>query len=293
MNSRRPRSRTGPISRPTPRRSWNNAQRDTRSSCFPEGDRASRTSLRCRDCRRDGIAVFQADDACAPIWRDSGRPAPDVYFSTQGPADLSPSQVHAARPSTTIRIATAGGRDHRAGWSAPHVHNALAARLLLGWLRRAIGAVWRVSGGGLAAARAWPTRATARVDRRQHNANPDSGARGHRSSGGRRPPRPAGAGRHGRGRPPRAGLPPRDRRLAKERAHRVAACHRPACRAKRWPPSSRRADFFRRRRIVIAGRAAPMAGERAVLVNGSALHADASGGACDRGHNRGWTRTCS
>jgi UDP-N-acetylmuramoyl-tripeptide--D-alanyl-D-alanine ligase len=126
----------------------------------------------------DGIAVFPADDRCAPIWRDLAGLRRIVDFATEGPATVT-AQVRPGAEGSRIRIATPAGPidTSLAVGGAHNAHNALAAAaccLGLGLAPQAIGA-------GLAAFRAVPGRGTRLAAAHgtvviddSYNANPDS-----------------------------------------------------------------------------------------------------------------------
>jgi UDP-N-acetylmuramoyl-tripeptide--D-alanyl-D-alanine ligase len=126
----------------------------------------------------DGIAVFPADDACAPIWRDLAGLRRIVDFAMRGSATVTASWRPVAG-ATELQIATPAGaiETQLAVAGAHNVHNALAAAaccLGLGLAPQSIAA-------GLAAFRAVQGRGT-RLTTAQgtvviddtYNANPDS-----------------------------------------------------------------------------------------------------------------------
>ncbi|HWY73104.1 MAG TPA: UDP-N-acetylmuramoyl-tripeptide--D-alanyl-D-alanine ligase [Burkholderiaceae bacterium] len=156
----------------------NNAQREHQEFLQSPEATARENGAALAALPPDGIAVFPADDACAPIWRDLAGLRRIVDFAAQGPATVT-AQVHAGAAGSQIRIATpAGPIDTALAVGGAHnVHNALAAAaccLGLGLAPEAIGA-------GLAAFRAVPGRGTrlatahgAVVIDDSYNANPDS-----------------------------------------------------------------------------------------------------------------------
>ena len=126
----------------------------------------------------DGIAVFPADDGCAPIWRRLAGLRRTIDFAMSGQATLTVN-YRAGAAGSELRISTAAGpiETSLALAGAHNVHNALAAAacaLGLGLPPQAIGA-------GLAAFRAVPGRGarlttfggTVVIDD-SYNANPDS-----------------------------------------------------------------------------------------------------------------------
>jgi UDP-N-acetylmuramoyl-tripeptide--D-alanyl-D-alanine ligase len=126
----------------------------------------------------EGIAVFPADDACAPIWRDLAGLRRTIDFAMQGTATVTVDyRAGAGASALTIRTPAGPIETSLAPAGAHNVHNALAAAacgLGLGLAPEAIGA-------GLAAFRAVPGRGTrlaasggAVVIDDSYNANPDS-----------------------------------------------------------------------------------------------------------------------
>ena len=126
----------------------------------------------------EGIAVFPADDPCAPIWRDLSGLRRVIDFALRGPATVT-GKHQAVAAGSRIRISTAAGpiETSLALPGAHNAHNALAAAaccLGLGLAPEAIGA-------GLAAFRAVAGRGTRHptpqggvVIDDSYNANPDS-----------------------------------------------------------------------------------------------------------------------
>jgi UDP-N-acetylmuramoyl-tripeptide--D-alanyl-D-alanine ligase len=126
----------------------------------------------------DGVAVFPADDRCAPIWRDLAGLRRVIDFGMSEPATVT-ATYRAGAGGSELRISTpAGSVDTTLALAGAHnVHNALAATaccLGLGIAPQAIGA-------GLAAFRAVPGRGTRLAAGRgavviddSYNANPDS-----------------------------------------------------------------------------------------------------------------------
>jgi len=126
----------------------------------------------------DGIAVFAADDACAPIWRGLAGLRRTIDFAMRGQATLTVA-YRASASGSELRISTPAGpiETSLALAGAHNVHNALAAAacgLGLGLPPQAISA-------GLAGFRGVPGRGTrstmpggAVVIDDSYNANPDS-----------------------------------------------------------------------------------------------------------------------
>jgi UDP-N-acetylmuramoyl-tripeptide--D-alanyl-D-alanine ligase len=126
----------------------------------------------------DGTAVFPADDASAPIWRELAGFRRTIEFALRGPATVSAS-YRAGADGSALHISTPAGPIETA-LAVPgvhNVHNALAATACgLG-----LGLAPAVIGAGLAAFRAVPGRGTrlrtaggtAVIDD-SYNANPDS-----------------------------------------------------------------------------------------------------------------------
>jgi UDP-N-acetylmuramoyl-tripeptide--D-alanyl-D-alanine ligase len=126
----------------------------------------------------DGIAVFPADDPCAPIWRKLAGMRRVVDFAMSAPATVT-VRYRAGPSGSELSIATPGGpiETTLAVAGAHNVHNALAAAACCLALGLAPGAI----AAGLAAFRAVPGRGTrltgahgAVVIDDSYNANPDS-----------------------------------------------------------------------------------------------------------------------
>jgi UDP-N-acetylmuramoyl-tripeptide--D-alanyl-D-alanine ligase len=156
----------------------NNAQREHQEFLQSPEATARENGAALASLPPDGIAVFPADDRCAPIWHDLAGLRRIVDFATQGPATVT-AQIRPGAGGSQIRIATPAGPidTSLAVGGAHNVHNALAAAaccLGLGLAPEAIGA-------GLAAFRAVPGRGTRLAGAHgtvviddSYNANPDS-----------------------------------------------------------------------------------------------------------------------
>jgi len=171
----------------------NNAQREHQEFLASPEATARENGAVLTALAPQGIAVFPADDACAPIWRDLAGLRRVIDFALDGPATVTGEHRPVAGGSR-IRISTAAGPidTSLAVPGAHNVHNALAAAaccLGLGLAPEAIGA-------GLAAFRAVPGRGTRQATAHgaividdSYNANPDSVRAAIDLLAGERPPR--------------------------------------------------------------------------------------------------------
>jgi UDP-N-acetylmuramoyl-tripeptide--D-alanyl-D-alanine ligase len=126
----------------------------------------------------DGIAVFPADDPCAPIWRDLAAPRRVIDFAMKGSATVT-ARHQAVDGGSDIHFSTpAGPIDTQLALAGAHnVHNALAAAACaLG-----LGVAPATIGAGLAAFQAVAGRGTRLAAAHgtvviddSYNANPDS-----------------------------------------------------------------------------------------------------------------------
>jgi UDP-N-acetylmuramoyl-tripeptide--D-alanyl-D-alanine ligase len=156
----------------------NNAQREHQEFLQSPEATARENGAVLASLPPEGIAVFPADDACAPIWRELAGLRRVLDFAMQGPATVTATFSPVAG-GARVRIATPAGpiETTLAVAGAHNVHNALAATaccLGLGLAPQSIGA-------GLAAFRAVPGRGTRLATAHggvviddTYNANPDS-----------------------------------------------------------------------------------------------------------------------
>ncbi len=156
----------------------NNAQREHQEFLQSPEATARENGAVLASLPPDGIAVFPADDPCAPIWRELAGLRPVIDFALKGPATVT-ARHRAGDGGSEVRISTpAGPIDTKLALAGAHnVHNALAAAacaLGLGLAREAIGE-------GLAAFRAVAGRGTRLTGEHgtvviddSYNANPDS-----------------------------------------------------------------------------------------------------------------------
>jgi UDP-N-acetylmuramoyl-tripeptide--D-alanyl-D-alanine ligase len=170
-----------------------------------------------------GTVVIPAHDAHTPLWRELAGARRVLGFATEGAADVTASAAWQADGACwDLGLHTPAGDARTTLHQAGHhnLHNALAA-----------------TAAALAAdAGAAPGRASGDAGRRQLQRQPRFGARRHRRAGHAAGAALAGAGRHGRGRRPGAGLPRRGRRACKACGHRACVgggaagrpCRRPA-----------------------------------------------------------------
>jgi len=126
----------------------------------------------------EGIAVFPADDRCAPVWRDLAGLRRSIDFAMRAEATVT-VRYHASTGGSELRISTPAGpiETSLAVGGAHNVHNALAATACCLGLGVALPAI----GAGLAAFRAVPGRGTRLATAQgtvviddSYNANPDS-----------------------------------------------------------------------------------------------------------------------
>src|SRR5207244_2028534 len=121
----------------------NNAQREHQEFLQSPEATARENGAVLASLPPDGIAVFPADDPCAPIWRDLAGLRRVIDFAMKGPATVT-ARYRAADGGSEVRISTpAGPIDTKLALAGAHnVHNALAAAacgLGLGLAPEAIG----------------------------------------------------------------------------------------------------------------------------------------------------------
>lgn len=106
----------------------NNAQREHQEFMASVEATAHENGAAIAALPADGVAVFPADDACAPIWRNLAGTRRVLDFSLDGDAAIT-AQIRAGGPGAAVSIATAAGViDVQLAVSGRHnVHNALAA----------------------------------------------------------------------------------------------------------------------------------------------------------------------
>ena len=156
----------------------NNAQREHQEFLRSPEATAHENGAALSALPPDGIAVFPADDPCAPIWRQLAGLRRVVDFAMSAPATVT-VRYRAGSSGSELSIATPAGpiETSLAVAGAHNVHNALAAAACCLGLGLAPGAI----AAGLAAFRAVPGRGTrltgahgAVVIDDSYNANPDS-----------------------------------------------------------------------------------------------------------------------
>jgi len=156
----------------------NNAQREHQEFLDSPQATARENGAVLASLPQDGIAVFPADDPCAPIWRELAGARRVIDFAIRGTATVTAryrpnaggSEIHISTPAGLIDTRLALGGAH-------NVHNALAAAACgLG-----LGLSREVVSEGLAAFRAVAGRGTRLASARgavviddSYNANPDS-----------------------------------------------------------------------------------------------------------------------
>jgi UDP-N-acetylmuramoyl-tripeptide--D-alanyl-D-alanine ligase len=156
----------------------NNAQREHQEFLDSPQATARENGAVLASLPPDGIAVFPADDPCAPIWRDLSGPRRVIDFALSAAAAVT-ARYRPADGGSQIRISTpAGPIETKLALAGVHnVHNALAATACgLG-----LGLPPELIGEGLAAFRAVAGRGTRLATARggtviddSYNANPDS-----------------------------------------------------------------------------------------------------------------------
>ncbi len=191
----------------------------------------------------DGVAVFPADDACTPIWRQIAGTRRVVDFALE--ADAVVTATYALRPEgARVSMATPLGLvDVDLAVTGVHnVRNALAAAACAigagidaGSIAEGLRAFRPVAGRGVRLAHERGRSA----DRRHLQRESRFRARRDRPAGGLRGRARAGARRHGRGRRARSGVPPRGRCLCARARHRRTVRARPDGAATPWTRSAR------------------------------------------------------
>jgi UDP-N-acetylmuramoyl-tripeptide--D-alanyl-D-alanine ligase len=156
----------------------NNAQREHQEFLDSPEATARENGAVLSSLPPDGIAVFPADDPCAPIWRDLAGSRRVIDFALSGAAAVT-ARYRGDGGTSEIRIATPAGpiATKLALAGAHNVHNALAAAACALGLGLSGGAIAE----GLAAFRAVAGRGTRLATARgvvviddSYNANPDS-----------------------------------------------------------------------------------------------------------------------
>jgi len=159
----------------------NNAQREHQEFMATVEATAEENGAVLAALGADGVAVFPADDPCAPIWRRSAGGRRQLTFALQGPADLR-ADARWQGQRWALRLHTpAGELALELGLPGRHnVHNALAAAACA----LAAGAPLTAIGTGLQTFRAAKGRSALQAIRWQgqdavlvddsYNANPDS-----------------------------------------------------------------------------------------------------------------------
>jgi UDP-N-acetylmuramoyl-tripeptide--D-alanyl-D-alanine ligase len=177
MNQRSEIARLAAIAQPTVAL-VNNAQREHQEFLATVEATAHENGAAIAALPPDGVAVFPADDACAPIWRQLAGTRRVLDFALEGEAAVT-AQVEADAHGTALSMATPAGLiDARVQLTGRHnVHNALAAAACAlaievppAAIAAGLGSFAPVSGRG--AHIALPTGALLIDD--SYNANPDS-----------------------------------------------------------------------------------------------------------------------
>ena len=218
----------------------NNAQREHQEFMSNVAEVAAEHADAILALPAGGVAVINADDPHAGVWREAAARAGArvVGFGTGAGADVR-GEVALAAAGSTLQVATAAGQTTiaLAVPGLPMAQNALAAVR-----RRTRGR--RGSRVDPARPRGVPRRAPGDSrrasfadrrggDRRHLQRQSGLGARGDRRARARREPAHPRARRHGRGRRRGPGIPPRGRRLRPRRRDRPALRDRRAGRARR------------------------------------------------------------
>ena len=255
----------------------NNAQREHQEFMASVAEVAAEHADAIAALPRGGMAVVNADDAHADVWRDAAHARGRARRRRS--RSIAPADVHAPTARRAPTAATLDARDaagpRASTLAVPGRHmarNALAATAAA----LAAGAALRGDRAGLAASArcrdgcvALRAAHGARRDRRHVQRQSRFDARGDRRARGGAGHALARDGRHGRGRRRRARVPPRDRRVRARARHRRACTRSATRRAKRSPRSARAPrtsrDVTRSRRRSRATRDAGVT----VLVKGS------------------------
>ena len=227
----------------------------TRSSWRASMRSRARTARRSTRSASDGVAVFPADDAHAPLWRTlAGNAAASIDLRARSPTPTSPAGAlrsddrwqrgDARTPAGDVErraAASPAGTTSRNALAATAA--ALAAGCPLDAIVRGLDGVRRRCAA--ARRRSDFMRGAARVtlDRRHLQRQPRFGARRDRRARGAAGAALARARRHGRGRRPGPGVSPRGRRLRARARHRRALGRRRRRARARQRRSPARAHF--------------------------------------------------